>query len=194
MLRKALCLLTGPFVLLLLLTVASAEAAEPPATITALEELGSEELERLFASGSVPRLEELEGRLRGRAILPRNEEAFCGWCEGLVRALFRSPFILWAGKEFYRDPEGAWNARNLFYSASFGHGSFRMRPVIAASPMAKRTVLFLDYRNERNPAVIQRVLDEVVAVAPGLWLGRAWYRVEQGAPVELVWFALEQIP
>ena len=53
------------------------------------------------------------------------------------------------------------------------------------------TVLRLDYRSvEENPATMRRVLDELVQIDHGLFLGQALFR-RRGGLERVAWFALE---
>jgi hypothetical protein len=52
-------------------------------------------------------------------------------------------------------------------------------------------VLRLDYRSvEENPATVRRVLDELVQIDHGLFLGQALFR-RRGGLERVAWFALE---
>lgn len=171
----------------------SAYAAPAPARISELNELGPAELEKLYAGGRVPRLDQMEGRLKGRGLFPQEEDAFCSPCGAALRAFMGTPLILWAGKIFTRDEDGNWEGRNLFLSAAYGHAAYRMRPLLLYSPLSGREVLRLDYQVGRNPPIINRVFDEVVELRPGLWLGKAYYRENGGGIRKLMWFALERL-
>lgn len=166
---------------------------------------GLEELERCFAGGTVPA--GLRGPLRGRLLATTVGRGLDPLFEGLARA-----WMPWQGKTF--DPQLA-DGRNLFSPAvrrmtrvtlpgyhevrdeAPGQVSaFRFQTSAGSSALDPAVeVLRIDYRAvAENPDwPVRRVLDELVAVEDGLFLGQALMRW-RGALRRAAWFSLEAQP
>jgi hypothetical protein len=165
--------------------------------------LGLAELEACFVGGKTA--EGLVGFRRGRLIATTVGYGLDGACEGLGRW-----WLPWRGKDFSRQaPEGV----NLFTTGGrrairtvfpryrglvdgeAGAAAFRFATSIGpSSTHPDRTVLRLDYRDvEENPAFpVRRVLDELVQIDDGLYLGQAL--LEWGGALRRVaWFSLEAV-
>jgi hypothetical protein len=164
--------------------------------------LGLEELEGCFRAGTPAR--GLVGERRGRLLAVTMGYGMDAPLEALARA-----WMPWRGKSFSREgPEG----RNLFTSGGgralrvgfpayrevheddrLGTTAFRFATSIGPSAtVPDLDVLRLDYRGiAENPSFpIRRILDEVVQIDTGLWLGQAlmqWDRRLRRA----AWFSLE---
>jgi hypothetical protein len=165
---------------------------------------GLTELERCFASGLVP--SGLRGPLHGRLLATTVGHGTDPLFEGLARA-----WMPWRGKTFdERRAEG----RNLFSPVvrrmlrvtlpgyrdvrdeGSAVGAFRF--LTSAGPSALDPaveVLRIDYRavTENPEWPIRRVLDELVAVDDGLFLGQALL-LWRGELRRAAWFALEAQP
>jgi hypothetical protein len=162
---------------------------------------GLEELEQRFAQGDAPG--DLHGPLRGRLLATTFGHGVDGPFESIARL-----WMPWRGKAIVTaDGEG----RNLFTAGGIrgtrvlfpgyraagegpaGPTAFRFRTAVAPSETSPATkVLQIDYRDiEENPALIRRILDELVQVDEGLFLGQAlmqWRdRLRRAA-----WFSLER--
>lgn len=164
--------------------------------------LGLEELEACFAAGTPAR--GLIGERRGRVLAVTIGYGVDVPFEALMRA-----WMPWRGKTFSREaPEG----RNLFSGGGgralrilfpryhevheddrLGTTAFRFATSIGPSETAPGLeVLRVDYRDiAQNPSFpIRRILDEVVQVQPGLWLGQALV-LWGGRLRRAAWFSLE---
>lgn len=165
--------------------------------------LGLAELESCFADGKAA--EGLVGFRRGRLIATTVGYGLDGAFEGLGRW-----WLPWRGKDFSRQaPEGV----NLFTAGGrrairtvfpryrglvdgeAGASAFRFTTSVGpSSTHADRTVLRLDYRGvEGNPAFpVRRLLDELVQIGDGLYLGQALLG-RGGAFRRVAWFSLEAV-
>jgi hypothetical protein len=163
--------------------------------------LGLAELEALFLAGKPA--EGLVGAYKGRLLATTVGYALDGVFEGLGRL-----WMPWRGKEFSRQAaEGV----NLFTTggrrmirAAFpryrgladteeGASAFAFETSIGPSATRPdRTVLRIDYRHlAENPGFpVRRVLDELVQVQPGLYVGQA-LMTWGGGPRRVAWFSLE---
>jgi hypothetical protein len=163
---------------------------------------GLRELEECFAAGSVP--DRLRGPLRGRLLATTVGHGLDPAFEALARA-----WMPWQGKTF--DPHRA-EGRNLFSPAvrrvmrvtlpgyrevrDEGRGqvsAFRFLTSTGPSALGPpHDVLRIDYRAvAENPDwPVRRVLDELVAVEDGLFLGQALL-LWRGKLRRAAWFSLD---
>jgi hypothetical protein len=161
---------------------------------------GLNELEACFAGGKAA--EGLVGFRRGRLLATTWGYGLDGVLEGLARL-----WLPWRGKEFSRlsaegvnlfTPGGRRAIRVIFpryvglADGEEGASGFRFATSIGPSATDPGlTVLRLDYRSvEENPATVRRVLDELVQIDHGLFLGQALFR-RGGGLDRVAWFALE---
>jgi hypothetical protein len=160
-------------------------------------------LERCFREGRAP--DDLEGPLRGRLVATTIGHGVDGVVETMARG-----WMPWVGKTFDRS---AGEGRNLFtlgaqrmmrvtlrsYEDVRDEGggrcsAFRFATSIGPSAIEPGVdVLRIDYRDvEENPDwPVRKVLDELVQVGPGRYLGQAlldWH----GELRRAAWFSLER--
>ena len=162
--------------------------------------LGLTEVEACFAGGKAA--EGLVGFRNGRLVATTLGYGLDGVFEGLAR-LWRP----WKGKEFSRHaaegvnlftPGGRRAIRVTFPRyAGLGDGeegasAFRFETSVGPSVTHPGlTVLRLDYDSvEENPSLVRGVLDELVQVDDGLFLGQALMR-RRGRFRRVAWFSLE---
>lgn len=158
--------------------------------------------ERAFAAGVVP--PPLEGRFRGTLLATTLGRPFDRAATALGRA-----WMPWLGKAFV--PEAGWGinlfTRSAYLPTRLGLPGYRMlrsdgparfvafRFRTGVGPSARMPgvdVLRLDYDLPENPSwPIRGVLDEVVEVEPGRYLGQALLRW-RGRWARAAWFALER--
>jgi hypothetical protein len=161
---------------------------------------GLSELEACFAGGKAA--EGLVGFRRGRLLATTWGYGLDGALEGLARL-----WLPWRGKEFSRHaaegvnlftPGGRRAIRVVFpryaglADGEEGASGFRFATSIGPSATDPGlSVLRLDYRSiEENPTTARRVLDELVQIDHGLFLGQALYK-RRGGLSRAAWFALE---
>jgi hypothetical protein len=156
------------------------------------------EVEEAFASGALP--EGLDGFHRGRLVATT-----VGYGLDLLWETVARLWMPWKGKVF-RPGEG----RNVFDASARpltrlmapgyrgveegGAGrftAFRFRTSAGPSGLIPGVqVLRIDYDLEENPGAVRRVLDELVRISEGLYLGQALLRL-RGRERRVAWFALE---
>ena len=162
----------------------------------------AETLERLFSLGVAPE-PRLDGPLRGLFVTPAVHPAG----DPLLRAVL-SAYLPWVGKRFNA---GAGSGENLLErSGRFavklawpgyqlddaGDGrhlaGFRFHTRVAPSELdTSLDVLKIDYDRPDNPSLLVRdVLDELVQIVPGAYLGKMLVR-RQGRFRLTGWFALQ---
>jgi hypothetical protein len=158
-------------------------------------------LEDCFAAGGVPT--GLDGPLKGRLLAFTVDHGVEGVFEALANL-----WLPWCGKAF-DSAQGV--GRNLFTAGGRrliqlsrqGHRDLRPQGErrYSAYPFVTSTgpselepatkVLRIDYRDcKENPPLVRRVLDELVTVGDGLYLGQALIRW-RGAMRRAAWFSLE---
>jgi hypothetical protein len=163
--------------------------------------LGLRELEICFAAGTPP--DALDGRLRGRLLAMTIGPGFDLPAEAVTKL-----WMPWRGKTFDR---ATGTGRNDFTVAAgrlmrmtlrrypqlrvngSSSSAFVFRTSIGRSALDDDTeVLRIDYRDvPENPSwPIRRVLDELVAVDDGLYLGQALLE-RRGRLRRAAWFSLE---
>jgi hypothetical protein len=171
------------------------------ATITSDRRRALGDLERFFAAGTVP--ESLDGFHRGRLIATTLGHGLDFVWESLARL-----WMPWKGKTFDDGTNSGWNVfasggrfvARLIWPRYRGIEPFSpgldtaFRFVTSAGSSATvqgSSVLRIDYDLQDNPEwPIRRVLDELVRVDEGLFLGQALFRL--GAQWRrAAWFSLE---
>lgn len=172
-----------------------ARIADRPRTLAGRS---SGELEGLFARGRVPDPPP-DGRMRGTLL---------HMTLGPAGAILGPGAAIWLGKRFHAEHA---TGENVFdsrvhtlgrlltpsaYRASWPEDSRSYRALpFATSPGAGALdpgveVLRIDYDLPGNAPVFRRILDELVELEPGVYLGQALLR-RRGGHSRLAWFALE---
>jgi hypothetical protein len=158
------------------------------------------ELEGLFARG-VPPEPPLDGRYDGALL-----HLTLGYGAGFVLGHLAGLWLPWLGKRF--DAASA-SGENVFDMSAYRAGerltpaayrawwpedvqSYRaLRFTTSIAPGGRDPgleVLRIDYDLPENPPPLRRIVDELVAVQPGVYLGQALLRGGHG---RLAWFTLE---
>jgi hypothetical protein len=162
-----------------------------------------QELDALFRSGGVPE-PSLDGDYRGELLATRTLRPF----DALIRWFDRQG-LWWRGKSFNAGGaagENRWDRRfrwgirlcwPLYRDVRVGQSgeirAFRFRTWIGpgvADPDVP--VLKIDYAAEANPLALRGVLDELVQIAPGYYLGKAHLRFLSGCWRTVAFFALRR--
>jgi hypothetical protein len=162
-------------------------APRVPERLDELLELDAPALRALYEAASVPRLQDVEGDLRGRMLaIP----AVKGPVARLIRRWAGSRRFPWLGKSF--TPEGAERGHGLNRILSDRLKLFRFETFIGRSRAGDFDALQLDYDDPKNPFFIRAIKDEIRELRPGLYLGQAWIQVGERAPVLGLYFGLER--
>ena len=156
------------------------------------------ELEGLFARGGVPDPRP-KGRLRGSLL---------HLTLGPAGGLLAPAAAIWLGKRFDADRDAGENVfdRRAFrigrlltpaaYQASWPEDSRSYRALAFSTSVGQGAldpgieVLRIDYDLPGNAPPFRRILDELVEVEPGVYLGQALLR-RRGGHHRLAWFTLE---
>ena len=153
-------------------------------------------LNRIFRLGTLPE-SGLDGRFDGVAVTPTTFTA----TDPVLRAL-STLWMPWLGKRFDAEtatgdnimPPGArlpskllWPGYRFLILGDGRYGAFRFRTYAGAGVVdADRRVLKIDYGWDENPKfLIRDILDELVRVVPGVYLGKALLR--RDGPVNPSW-------
>jgi len=169
----------------------------------AYEQKESQKVESLptsFMSGTEPGV--LEGFYKGKLelIIPQKP------LEYSARTI-SSFYMPWMGKEFFGDRQTGINIfalhtkfflHRLFPKATgektlHGYRAFPFRTSIQRGLIDPINVLRLDYDLPENPEIVRRVLDELVEVDEGNYLGKAYIKTSQ-APRLVAYFRLLALP
>jgi len=157
-------------------------------------------LEAMFMGASAPG-PRLDGRLRGALLATTLGPGLDALARGIARL-----WLPWLGKRFDLASETGWNVFEKsagrvqgLVPARYGHrepedeSSFLALPFrssLGPSALGGPEVLRIDYDDPGNLPGVRRVLDELVEVRPGVYLGQALLRVGR-RPRRVAWFALE---
>lgn len=160
-------------------------SSETPRALDELLEKSPSELEALYATAFVPRIDVLRGDLRGRMLAapivsPR--------VRPVLRVIARMKGFPWRGKSFRAHGIDRGEGINRIVSDRFK--LFRFDTFIARSRAGDFDAVQLDYDRPGNPWIIRRVKDEIRALRDGLYLGQAYF-VTSGKPHLVVYFGLE---
>lgn len=158
---------------------------DAPADLRDLRLASLDELDRIFAQGSVPSAGELDGAYRGRLLAVAGTDTLPAPLRLLLDALYGAPAPLmpWLGKRFDTTADEGRVGSNIWLTEAGPHfASYKVRDAGGAC--------VLDYDVAPNLPPLRRIRGEVVRLAPGLYLGRMGLRVGTTTPT-LLYFALE---
>lgn len=165
----------------------------PRAARRSLDDLAALDVDTLgglYARGSVPALDALDGDPTGRMLAIRGLDREP--VASRLRQLATAPFFPWGGKSFAS--EGS--ARGLGVNRVHLGGKHKLFPfvtTVASSVVDGAPCIRLDYDLPENPWAIRHIHDEVREVDDGLLLGPAMWRRGPSAAEHafLLWFALD---
>lgn len=120
--------------------------------------------------------------MRGRVdLLPPD-----GFYQGAVTGYSGS----WQGKTF---SAGSNSGKNVFKKNETRVEKYPFRTYIAAGIQdSSLQVIKIDYNLAGNPWWLRRILDEIVATAPGTYLGKIHIRILPGVTVSVGYFSLQK--
>jgi hypothetical protein len=126
----------------------------------------------LYRGASTPTIIALNGALAGRMlavpVLP-------GWLAGALRRFAAWTRFPWRGKTFTARDDGRGEGINRVFGDRNPRRWFRFDTFIARSRAGAFDAVQLDYDNPGNPRLIRAIKDEVREIAPGLYLGLAYF-------------------
>jgi hypothetical protein len=123
--------------------------------------------QKLFASSSAPK-EKLNGLYKGSVNLPVK--------------------VTWLGKKF--DSKTSTGINVFDDGGGTTHDSFPFNTYAGSS--SSSTALYIDYDKPENPFWIRPIVDQLVEVNPGDYLGKLSYRLIPGYNFELEFFRLKK--
>src|SRR5438105_12274928 len=128
----------------------------------------------LYRRARTPALADLDGRLAGRLLaVPKAQEPHIRtWLERFSE----SGAFPWQGKTFEHESATRGHGINRLFGERVNW--FRFETSVGPSNAGDFDAVHLDYSHDHNPPVVRDVKDEVREVAPGLWLGLAYVRVD----------------
>jgi hypothetical protein len=165
---------------------AAVPAAGGPATLDQLAALDGAALGALYRGARTPQVPDLDGDLVGRMLaapaLPR-------WTAGPLRRFAAWTGFPWRGKSFDSRRESRGTGINRVFRGLWAQRWFPFETFVAPSRAGAFDAFQLDYDNPSNPWFIRAIKDEVREVAPGLFLGQAYF-VWRGKPRLVLYFGL----
>jgi hypothetical protein len=143
-------------------------------------------LDELYRMARTPAVAALNGDLVGRMlavpVLP-------GWMAGALRRFAAWRGFPWRGKSFIARDDAGGEGINRVFGDRNPRRWFPFLTFIARSRAGAFDALQLDYDNPRNPRLIRAIKDEVREVAPGLYLGLAYF-IWRNEPRLILYFGL----
>jgi hypothetical protein len=167
-------------------------AARPsPARPTSLDDLAAlapADLHVLYAAAATPTVRSMDGDLVGRmlavTVVPR-------WIAALLRRFAAWARFPWRGKSFKAREDGRGEGINRVFGDRNPRRWFRFDTFVAPSRAGAFDAVQLDYDNPGNPGFIRAIKDEVREVAPGLYLGLAYF-MWRSRPRLVLYFGLSK--
>jgi hypothetical protein len=170
-----------------MVTVSSRPALPPREhDLDALAKLDVATLGGLYAAGSVPPMDALEGHPRGRMLAIRAMDR--GMRGSLLRRFAGSQGFPWEGKSFRGRGTTGTGINRIVLGGR--HTLFPFRTLVRPSVMDGAPCIVLDYDLPDNPGVIRAIHDELREIEPQLFLGPAMLKTK-GDPAFVLWFALD---
>lgn len=155
-------------------------------TLDDLAAMGPDQLAALYRAAATPTVPALDGHLVGRMlavpVLP-------AWLGRLLRRFAAWARFPWRGKSFTARDGARGEGINRVFGDVKPRRWFRFDTFIAPSRAGAFDAFQLDYDNPGNPALIRAIKDEVREVAPGLFLGQAYF-MWRGKPRLVLYFGL----
>lgn len=172
-------------------TATTSTAINDYLTLDDLAQMNVEELDQLYRDGSLPSsMKELDGAPIGRMLAIRYTDKTPAF--GLLRRISESRYFVWDGKSFQANDDQTGtgiNRVNLTLAGKYKWFPFDTR--IEASVVDGQDCILLDYDQPENPWFIRKIRDELREVAPGLFLGPAMWKDNDGSAAFVLWFALD---
>jgi len=107
--------------------------------------------------------------------------------DGLYTGTVAGPSFSWKGKWFDRSGH---TGINIFAGANGDMEKYPFTESVGSGVHDDISVIRIDYNVSQNPWWLRPVLDEVVEVAPGAYLGKLQLRIIPGYPFTLTYFTL----
>jgi hypothetical protein len=159
--------------------------ADVPHSVDELLALGARQLEALYRSASVPKLDQIEGDLKGRMLA---WPSLKGVPAQIVRSLASSDRFPWRGKSFHALSADSGEGINRVVSDRWK--VFRFTTFVGPSRAGAFDAVQLDYDHASNPFFIRAIKDEIRELRPGLYLGQAWLQTGDNTTLVL-YFGLQ---
>jgi hypothetical protein len=167
---------------------APTSAGARPTSLDELAKLDPGALAALYERATTPVLADLQGPLAGRmlavTVLPR-------WLAGLLRRFAAWAGFPWRGKTFTSRDAGKGEGINRVFGDRKPRNWFRFDTFPGPSRAGAFDAVHLDYDNPGNPGLIRAIKDEIREVAPGLYLGLAYF-VWRGRARLVLYFGLHK--
>jgi hypothetical protein len=160
-----------------------------PASLDDLAAMGPDELLALYRTARTPAVKDLDGDLRGRMLASPLFSSAAS--QGLGRWLGALRLFPWKGKAFRPLADDRGEGINRVLRERNSWRWFRFETHLGRSRAGDFDALQLDYDKPGNPWIIRRIKDEVREVAPGLWLGQAWFSRGKSETL-VIYFGLER--
>lgn len=146
------------------------------------------QLDTLYRRSTVPTsMQALNGDPVGRMLSIRYLDR--GPIAGALRRFAGSDSFPWGGKSFHARAKSKGEGINRV-NLGGRHKLFPFTTSIEASAIDGQPTIVLDYDKPENPGFIRSIHDELREVEPGLFLGPAMWKTDNG-PAFVLWFAID---
>jgi hypothetical protein len=159
--------------------------SEIPSTVDELLQLDPDALALLYRNATVPRIDRIEGDLRGRMLA---WPGIRGRAAELVRGLAGLDAFPWRGKSFKPASADAGEGINRVFSDRLK--LFKFTTFVGPSRAGGFDAVQLDYDHPGNPFFIRAIKDEIRELRAGLYLGQAYLRA-RGREHLVLYFGLQ---
>jgi hypothetical protein len=159
-----------------------------PATLESLSALPPSALQALYNHGTTPKLSDLNGQLKGRALAPHLMDAVPDAVAAL-RLLTRPELSPWTGKTFQSLSETEGQGHNRLFGGALSVAHFKTH--VGPSRAGAFDAIQMDYDVPGNLPGVRNIKDEIREVAPGVYLGQAYLEMN-GMEIPLFFFGLQR--
>ena len=157
--------------------------------LDALAEMSSAALDQLYRSAKQPTdLKGVDGKPKGRMLAV--DAADQTMVMAGIRRFAAMGVFPWDGKTFSYSAGAEGRGINRVKLLVTQMDWFPFVTRIQPSAIDGKPCIYLDYEQPENPALIGKIHDEIREVSPGVFLGPAMWKRENG-PLLILWFAVD---
>lgn len=158
-------------------------------SLDSLAEMSSAELDALYRAASQPAdLKGVDGKPKGRMLAVDADDQTMVMAG--IRRFAAMGVFPWDGKSFSYSSGAEGRGINRVKLLVTQMDWFPFATRIQPSAIDGKPCIYLDYEQPENPWFIGKIHDEIREVAPGIYMGPAMWKRENG-PLLILWFALD---
>lgn len=159
-------------------------------TLNDLSEKSVAELDSLYRHGTMPvSFKSLNGTPKGRMLAIRGIDKTPLF--GPISMFSKASVFPWDGKSFNAINDQQGTGINRINLTVLKQSWFPFNTRVETSVIDGKDCIYLDYDLPENPWFIRKIRDELREVSPGLFLGPAMWKDNQGGASLVLWFAID---